>query len=201
MNCIDCYAPIKRARTGRCQRCANIHVNSSPEMKAKRAEGIRRKWATDPEFAARMKRQATERLMSPEVRAKSNAAFVLNKPWTKAQRDADSYARGGRTISNSRLAHIPLTLRGEYRRLVRSKRMSAAEASAAVLAMADAHYAPQAVDFLRRFAPVNRCTADGQPKVDGDHYRYGSVVKTAAEFVETARRKGWTPDEWRRLVA
>lgn len=139
--------------------------------------------------------------MSPEVREKSNAAFILNKPWTKAERDADSYARGGRTISNVRLAHIPITLRGEYRRLVRSKRMSAAEASAAVLAMVDAHYAPQAVDFMRRFAPVNRCMADGTPHPDGDHYRYGVVVKTAAEFVATARRKGWSPDEWRRLVA
>ena len=197
-----CGAVIsKRTKSGRCKSCANAYVNSSPEIKAKRAEGIRRKWDSDPAWAAEMKRQATARLMSPEVRAKSNAAFMLNQPWTKAERDAASYARGGRTISNVRLAHIPLTLRGEYRRLVRSKRMSAADASAAVLALVDAHYAPQAVDFLRRFAPVNRCTADGTPRPDGDHYRYGAVVKTAAEFVATARRKGWSPDEWRRLVA
>lgn len=202
MRVCECGAPIsKRSKTGRCQPCANRFVNNSPEMKAKRAEGIRRKWATDKEFAARMKRQATERIMSPEVREKSRAAFMLNQPWTKAQRDAASYARGGRSISERRLAHIPITLRGKYRYLVRSKRMSAADATAAVLALADAHYAPQVVDFLRRFTSVSRCDENGVPNKDGDHYRYGTAIKTAQEIVELARRKGWQPDEWKKLAA
>lgn len=202
MRVCECGAPIsKRSKTGRCQPCANRFVNNSPEMKAKRAEGIRRKWATDKEFAARMKRQATERIMSPEVREKSRAAFVLNQPWTKASRDAESYARGGRSISEKRLGHIPLTLRGKYRYFVRSKRMSAADATAACLALVDGHYAPQAVDFLRRFASVYRCDEAGAPDSGGSHYRYGNMVKSPKEFVELARRKGWQHDEWKKLAA
>lgn len=51
----------------------------------------------------------------------------------------------------------------------------------------DSSAAGMAADYLRPdYVPVYRCTADGQPKPEGSHWRCGRLVLTDAEIIERA---------------
>lgn len=62
-------------------------------------------------------------------------------------------------------------------------------------------HADMAAQHLQRFAPVFRCTAEGDADPKGSHFRYGNSVLTEAEMIERAERKGFDPDGWKRLSA
>lgn len=54
-----------------------------------------------------------------------------------------------------------------------------------------------AANYLRRDCPIYRCDEAGKPDFTGQHYRRGSMVMTAKDLMDLARRKGWNPDAWR----
>lgn len=59
--------------------------------------------------------------------------------------------------------------------------------------------ADMAADFLRKFGPVYKCSADGKADYKGKHYRRGAHILTPSEIVEKAKRVGYDPDAWRRV--
>lgn len=63
-------------------------------------------------------------------------------------------------------------------------------------------HAGKAAEFLRVYdrVPMYRCDADGKPKPQGDHWRYGNAVLTDDETIAKATRKGWNADAWKALA-
>lgn len=60
--------------------------------------------------------------------------------------------------------------------------------------------AGQAADFLRRFGPVFRSDAEGNPKPSGTHWRRGRFVLTDDDVLERAEHLGFAPEAWRTLA-
>ncbi len=65
----------------------------------------------------------------------------------------------------------------------------------------DGSRAALAAEFLRRWAPVYRCDAEGHQLQDGFFWRHGRQVRTDDELIERATAKGWNPDAWREVRA
>ena len=65
--------------------------------------------------------------------------------------------------------------------------------------------ADMAAAFIRAHdrTAIYRTNQDGAPNPKGDHwkYGYGSLVLTEGELLAKAERKGWQPDEWKKLAA
>lgn len=57
-----------------------------------------------------------------------------------------------------------------------------------------------AARHLRCDAAVYRCRDDGHADPRGEYWRYGRIVLTPADMIARARRKGFDPDEWRRIA-
>lgn len=99
----------------------------------------------------------------------------------------------GRTVSAVKSMAIKLGLR-------RSTGHFAPDRAPQIRGRCQGH-ADMAAQHLQRFAPVFRCTADGDADPKGSHFRYGNSVLTEAEMIERAERKGFDPDGWKRLAA
>lgn len=140
-SCTNCSSPISRqSKTGRCKPCALAAINADPEQQAKRIAGIKARFK-DPSHRAKM-------------------AAVVHAAHMKARRDPDKAARMNNNIHRARLrlndpdvratflagrpaaikkrlktlmAWCPEEYQAEYKRLVRSKRMLAADAKRFIL--------------------------------------------------------------------
>jgi hypothetical protein len=133
--CLDCGTNITRDAK-RCQPCANALVNSSPDVKAARAAGIRRTFK-DPAHRQKMRaviiRNATKARADPAYHArlvehgKKQYAVYLNTPEARANNLAARRANSHK-ITEHWLGWCPLEHRAEYARLRLSKRMLAADA-------------------------------------------------------------------------
>ena len=64
----------------------------------------------------------------------------------------------------------------------------------------DGSEASRAQSWLQRYYPVWRCTPEGTFDPKGSHYRCDGIVRTQAEMIERAKRKGFNPDEWRQAA-
>lgn len=64
----------------------------------------------------------------------------------------------------------------------------------------DMSYVGQAVDYLRQYGPVYRCTDKGRADPAGTFWRRGCSVLTGNEIIERARYNGWNPDAWRQVA-
>jgi hypothetical protein len=136
LTCRDCSAPITRqSKTGRCRACAFAVTTAAPEFEAKRVAGIRA-LHLDPTFRARKARAIHAAHMAarldPEKRARLNrnifvARARLSDPDVRARMLAARPA-AGRKRTATVMSWCPSARWGEYRRLVRSKRLLAAEA-------------------------------------------------------------------------
>ena len=125
--------------SGRCRSCAAKWVNSDPAIHAKRVAGIHRKFAEDPQFkaehAARMVKNGSTPFALEQKRKRGVEQYknVLSRPDVQERMlSAESRAKRGRTASATWLSWCPADRREEYRRLVRSKRIPAAEARAII---------------------------------------------------------------------
>lgn len=49
----------------------------------------------------------------------------------------------------------------------------------------------RAVDYLRRYGPVFRCSSTGRAVDAGDHWRRGPAILTDADVIQRAERLGW----------
>lgn len=140
--CSDCSAPISRGnKTGRCNPCALRHRNADPAFQARRIAAIRKAYREPVKRAAAAKRiyahhQAARR--DPAMREKLNrniwvARERLSDPDVLAKMEGRR-AQAGRNRTETCLAWCPADRRDEYRYLVRSKRLPAADAKARILA-------------------------------------------------------------------
>lgn len=204
--CLDCGKGIStRSRSGRCNACFNISKGKDPIFQAARAEGIRRKFK-DPEHLAKMQRIARRNGQKARCdpayakqlseRGKILAETVLKSPEVRARTMSKaSRALAGRAIHEFHMGWCPVEYRDHYRRLVRSKRMPAADARQATLRKIELDtlapiarlHADAAADFLRRYTAVQR-TEEG--------WRYGTTVLTPEQLIERAQLKGWQPSRW-----
>jgi hypothetical protein len=134
--CLDCSATISAVSKGRCRKCANAVINRSPEHRAKTSASMKRRLA-DPVFRA----EQTRLSVAGVKRAAQDPAWVERKradglkygaPNIGSTRGAEARAKAGASISAVKLAHIPPSLRDDYRAL-KAKGLTKAERTAAVI--------------------------------------------------------------------
>lgn len=150
--CSTCGTGIyHRNKSGLCRSC----IAHDPAIQAKRAEGMRRAFQLRPELLV----AATERIRAatktPEHAERARRMMKEGRLWERgvlALGPAGSPVRqrAGKTVSNTRLNHIPRELRDEYRHLVNIKRFSAAEAQSIVLEQ----HEREIERFRQRIAPT-----------------------------------------------
>lgn len=56
-----------------------------------------------------------------------------------------------------------------------------------------------AAQHLQRIAPCYRCDDKGAFSVKGNRWRFGSIIYSADELMQRARRAGWNPDGWKEI--
>ena len=129
--CKTCPATINpRNQSGYCRKC----WNRSPDKRAKTIEACKRAWR-DPATRAKYVEAGKRNLNLPGVREKALAVLIERKTWEIARQHItpEHRAKAARRGNDTKLAHIPRELRDEYKRLTRSLRYSAEEASALIL--------------------------------------------------------------------
>lgn len=138
-NCSSCYKPLGRGnKSGMCRSCVCQRLNTDPEMHARKVAGTRKKYE-DPAWVAAKRAKLIEIGRRPDViekrriRGREHAKAVLTRPdvWNRTQ-TPEARARAGRKRSETVMGWCPPELRDEYRDLVRSKRIPAAEARAII---------------------------------------------------------------------
>lgn len=177
--CVECAGPVSRSsRTGRCIACFNRSANADPALKARRAEGIRRKFANDPSHRVKManvvQENAARAMLRPERRAAAVARgqFLYREHLCRPEvreRNVAAIRANAWKISEAQIGWCPPEERELYRHLTRVKRLSAAEARAAVFAKLAAdrqHRAPspkQPKTFEEQLAAVDSGRAQVVP--------------------------------------
>lgn len=116
-------------KSGFCAPCWNV----SDEKKAKASAAAKRNWQK-PELRAIYIEQGTKNVTRPDVVAKRKEAVQAKRTWEIARKAitpeiADKAIQRG---TETKMAHIPREYRAEYRKLTRTMRYSAAEASAMI---------------------------------------------------------------------
>lgn len=115
--------------------------------------------------------------------------------------DAQLAAQTGRTVDGIAHARRRLGLKRDQQQICRIVREATRAAKAIDARPVD--QALKAADYLAAFdrTPVFRISDDGRPHPKGTMWRYGTVRLTTEEMIAKAKRKGFDPDEWRRLAA
>lgn len=135
--CRDCSGPISRqSKTGRCKACSARHLNSTPEIAARRDAGRARYYATPGVKEAHAARLADyNRNIPPEHREQRRqhglriAREVLARPDVLARSNSpEAKRKAGAARTERVLGWCPPELRARYRELCASQRLSAAEA-------------------------------------------------------------------------
>lgn len=197
--CSQCGSLIRpRNTTGLCHRCNIARSNADPEFNRRKGEGLRRRMREDPEYAERLRksgrRMGLKASLDPELRER-RVIFgkwlyrnVLSRPDVVAKRD-EALKHIGPAMRRAKLPWLPDEYRDEYRKLIRNRKLKAAEARAVIeerIANDEAlKDVDSALDYLRRFAPVQKLE---------NGYRYGNAVLTPAEIINRAKVRGWQPE-------
>lgn len=134
--CTDCPAPISRSSRGRCRPCSAAALNADVGLKDRRAAGLRAYYDEGGGREAAAKRIRAYNLNLDEAARERRREHgrrqyreYLNAPATRAlSGGAEARQQAVATRLATLYAWCPLELRDEYRRLIRTKRMSAAEA-------------------------------------------------------------------------
>lgn len=153
LQCKRCPAPITRqSKSGYCRSCSNIVKSADPEFQAKRIAGIRRGLALNPERREAYRARVIEIGKLPHAtEARRKKALELNLSAIGRAAlvgDAAARERSGKRRTETLMAWCPPELREDYRRLVYSCKMSAAEAREIILAQHDKDMR----DFRRKLA-------------------------------------------------
>ena len=134
--CKACGIKLGRGnKTGYCKRHVSAAI-ACPENSAKIRAGLKRYFAV-PENRERARETVRRNCMTEHARqrrsdtAKAIGLYRIGMPHALT---AEAIAHRGRKISDQRMAWCPRELRDEYRHLVRSKRLPAAEARVIILA-------------------------------------------------------------------
>ena len=137
----DCTHPRSR-QANRCRACQLAYLNS-PELADRRREGMARHWSNPANvMAAREKiRAVTAATMADPVKLERKREHGrrqfrdhLSRPDVVAKNQAPEVRkRAGAKASATKLRDIPPAMRDEYKRLIRSKLIPAAEAKQIIL--------------------------------------------------------------------
>jgi hypothetical protein len=137
-HCLNRDACAAATPVTHCRRCSILRVKADPALDAKRRAGVDALFA-DPAYVA----EHRVRLQANVAKASQDPAFIerrrahgrrqyaecLSRPEVQAKAHGpEARKRAGRATSETRLAWCPTELRAEYRRLIRSKLIPAAEA-------------------------------------------------------------------------
>ena len=138
MTCLDCSAALgPKNKTGLCRRCGTIRFNKREGAGAQISATLTRKYRTDPVYRERNAAHLRAIVQRPEVKAAKSAAMKAGRIWEMSRpfMEAGSLARqrAGRAIRENLLGWCPFELRGEYRSLIKSKKIPAAEARRIIL--------------------------------------------------------------------
>ncbi len=132
-DCRTCAKPISTgSKSGLCRVCSN----SDPEIVARRTEARKLAFALHPEYRQRQREALTAFNRQEHRRKQSGEQAKAMRLWERGlpMVTADVRARQGRTMTERRLADIPLAFRDDYRILV--KKVGAKEARKAILELA-----------------------------------------------------------------
>lgn len=115
----------RKSRTGRCRTCANRHKAALPGHGAAVSAGLRRRWSTDPAYAAAGRERARAAAAARDKAKMADRARALRlwergnrARWAGAPPGSEARAQAGARISATKLRHIPRELRDDYRRLI-----------------------------------------------------------------------------------
>lgn len=171
--CLGCEAPLRdHAKGERCRRCTTIHMNADPEFQAKRIAALRASAALQSGSEQRRRAgrlSAQKRMANPFYVAwlrnlvKNVVQPCSQTPEARAKRDD---VAAGKKISERKLGWCPLEYRGEYRRLIVSKGIKAAEARPIIMAQIKADRAK--LETLSPFERQERALAKGAQLVAND---------------------------------
>lgn len=117
-HCAECGAELSRSTRGSLCRA---HYMNDAEANARRAAAIKRTFALNPHLLAERGRKIAEANRRPERRERSAQVCRDHKRWEQglpAANTAEARARQGRAQSETKLAHIPIERRSDYRALV-----------------------------------------------------------------------------------
>lgn len=139
---MECIHP-KSKGAQRCRSCAVKFMATDPDIQRRRREGIARYHAQPGvklEYRERL-RKTMERVRSDPIHQEKLRAHghwlaenVLRRPDVQAAcQTPEARAKRAARLSATRMRDIPQSMRAEYRRLVHSKRIPAAEAKEMVL--------------------------------------------------------------------
>ncbi|MFK4794914.1 hypothetical protein [Sphingobium sp. ZW T5_29] len=138
----ECTHPKSRGAL-RCRSCAAKHMATDPDIQRRRREGIQRYHAQPGvkiEYRERQRRMMEKVQADPVEMEKRRerghwlrANVLTRADVVEKTLSEETRRKRGATISALRMRDIPAALREEYRRLVHSKRIPAAEAKQIIL--------------------------------------------------------------------
>lgn len=112
-------------------------MRADPAFEAKRIAGINSKIARDPAYKEQMRERMRKAASLPHAteirRQKAIELRFWEKGWEAAPKGSEARIRGGKRLSDTRLAWCPRELRDQYKKLVRSNKIPAAEARVMIL--------------------------------------------------------------------
>lgn len=211
----NCGALSARNKSGRCRPCSARAIFHTPGSRERATAAIRAKF-DDPEHRARWARQlkinaATERSIEMKrEHGRRQYREILSRPEVQAVIQSDeAKAKRGASVTNTKLGWCPQEHRDEYRHLMRSKRLSAADARKAIeTKVAEQEQArlrfgldpAAAARHVQTRRPVYRCTPEGAQQIGGTHWRCGSAVLDAGGVIDLALSLGWDAHAWKRAA-
>lgn len=130
MDCKVCGKKLGvRNTSGYCRDDFN-RLPVSDETKAKRAATMRKTLMANPDMRERRRKAIAEAARRPEIRAMRSKAAKEQKLWLHSigKMTPEQYERRNRSLSATRLAHIPSEYRERYRTIKKRHGLKAAEA-------------------------------------------------------------------------
>lgn len=136
--CSTCAKQISaQSKTGMCQPCSTRALNADPSFQERRLAGIRRKIKTDPAHVARLRERIIAAGKLPQAVEARRNSMKMCRVWERARggppAGSPERIRAGQRQSETKMAWCPRELRDDYRRLVHSKKIPAAQARGLIL--------------------------------------------------------------------
>ena len=142
--CRDCDKRLTpRNRSGLCRTHYDLDEIVKGDVIKRRAATLRQRYRDDADFAKQQRARLAEANSSAGVREKRRQQRLKALAGSDPMATPAALAKRALAISNTRLRHIPVAYRAEYRHLTNNGGLSAAEATRIVLDQVDAdeaHY-------------------------------------------------------------
>lgn len=140
MACATCAAPLgPRNRSGYCKRHVSAAMAADPAWRDRQRTGVARSMA-NPDRLAAMREAARRNGKVPGATEARRRSIMERRMWEQGHAalvgDTEARVRAGRNRTNTVLGAIPPKYRPDYRMLVQTKNVTAAEAQRIILEQA-----------------------------------------------------------------